>query len=394
MNPPALFDHSAPVLLSEDEAAAKVANSTIPLPDLVLGNIAADAIELAFSPLGCGAVLVRLDEVNCDLYNTFYRLQWQLCSRASDCNAKASDAAADFAALDLRVRLLLCQCAVSITRARLGLAGATSLTLNYLNHLAPSPLNAALGRPLFANRHEFHPSVDWLLERASSGQLQREEHPEVEVIADTSDNESRIEILGRVRADEAQLLELYQEWKSADPAERRSHGNKYNGNIYYGAFRGRTHLDGGSTMTILLGPGEVRDSLGWPAWDGSDSCKYGGNLIVKALTEEKFTGLPYRLRCGSPYVVAFFNETDGVFPRPRSGTSYAGRGGANGAASKVGAGAEHQRAVGIDTIALGWSPTVHGVRRIEDTRFSRGQTVVSLRLTYADLASGKEQSGH
>jgi hypothetical protein len=208
----------------------------------------------------------------------------------------------------------------------------------------------------------------------------------MEVIADTSDYASSLEILGRICADEAQLLELYHEWQAAGSAERRGHGNKYNGNIYYGAFRGRTHLDGGSTMTILFGPGEIRDSVGRPVWDGTHCCKYGGNLIVKTPAEETFTALPYRLPCGSPYVVAFFNETDGVFGRPNSRAAYAENKETNGAASKIGDGTKHQQELGIDTIALGWSPTVHGVRRIEDTRFSRGQTVVNLRLTHADVA--------
>ena len=34
---------------------------------------------------------------------------------------------------------------------------------------------------------------------------------------------------------------------------------------------------------------------------------------------------------------------------------------------------------------LGWAATVHGVRRIEDTGFSRGQAVVHLQVTEADL---------
>ena len=34
---------------------------------------------------------------------------------------------------------------------------------------------------------------------------------------------------------------------------------------------------------------------------------------------------------------------------------------------------------------LGWAATVHGVRRIEDTGFSRGQAVVHVQVTEADL---------
>ncbi len=357
-----LADHSAPVLVSDDEAARNVRTSTIPLSSLVLGKTAPDEVERAFSRRGCGAVLVRLDELNSDLYDTFYRLQWQLYSRAFDGAADAEDAAARFEALDLRVRLLMCQCAIGVARARMGLAGGTSLSLENLAKLAPSPLSAAVGRPLIANRQEFHASVDWLIEQAKAGRLQREEHPDITVVADLSSNEGRTAILGRVQADEAQLLALYDEWKSAGPEEQRGHGDKCNGNVYYGAFRGRTHVDGGSTMTVLLGPGEVRDGRGRPADGGTNCRQYGGTLIVKTPAEEKFTALPYRLSCGSPYVVVFFNETDGVF-------------------EKSGA-----RAIGIDTNALGWRATVHGVSRIEDTRFSRGQAVVLLRLTHADLA--------
>ena len=123
-----LSDHSPPILVNDDEAAQRVEKSTIPLSRLLPGNTAAGEIELAFSSQGCGAVLVKLDDL-CDLYDTFYRLQWQLGSRAFDSVADNNDAAARFVHLDSRVRLLMCQCAVAVARARMGFAGATSLSL-------------------------------------------------------------------------------------------------------------------------------------------------------------------------------------------------------------------------------------------------------------------------
>ncbi|HVQ85439.1 MAG TPA: hypothetical protein VMS84_11950 [Mycobacterium sp.] len=53
---------------------------------------------------------------------------------------------------------------------------------------------------------------------------------------------------------------------------------------------------------------------------------------------------------GSPYVVGFFEDYDE-----------------------------------LNTTALGWAATVHGVRRIEDTGFSRGQAVVHVHMTEGDL---------
>ena len=377
-----LSDHSPPILVNDDEAAQHVEKSTIPVSRLLLGKTAADEIELAFSAQGCGAVLVRLDDLG-DLYDTFYRLQWQLGSRAFDSAADNEDAAARFADLDSRVRLLACQCAVAVARARMGIAGATALSLADLTKLAPSPLSAAVGRPLVANRQEFHASVDWLIEQAETGRLQREENPAIAVVADANDRERKTGILGRVQADEAQLLALYYEWDAASPEERLGHGNKYNGNIYYGAFRGRTHVDGGSTMTVLFGPGEVRDRCGRPADGGANRRQYGGTLIVKTPAQEKFTPLPYRLPCGSPYLVLFFNGTDGVFDKSTASASDALNNGKTAGTSV--AVSQHSRAVGISTKALGWAASIHGVTRIEDTGFSRGQTVVLLRLTYADL---------
>lgn len=377
------LDHSPPILVTNDEAARKVAQSTVSLSDLVLGHAAPAQIELALSRQGCGAVLVRLDGLNSNIYDTFYRLQSQLGRRAFNSATDANDAAARFAALDLHVRQLLCKCAIGIARARMGREGPTSLSLENLTKLAACPLSAAVGRPLAANRQEFHPCVDWLIEQEKAAYLQRDENPVLGVVAVLSDHKGgTAQILGRTRADEVQLLALYSEWRSASPEEQRGHGNKNNGNVYYGAFRGHTHVDGGSTMTVLFGPGEVRDRRGYPAEGGTNFCQYGGTLIVAAPAEERFTALPYRLPCGSPYVVAFFN---GIFEEPTRVESRGLLEGADGANDRVGARAQHAT-VGINTDALGWAATIHGVSRIEDTQFSRGQAVVHLRLTEVDLA--------
>ena len=75
-------DHLRPALVTADDAALKVRRSTVFLSDLLAGRVARKTIELAFSRHGCGAVLVRLDERGSDAYETFYRLQWQLGTRA------------------------------------------------------------------------------------------------------------------------------------------------------------------------------------------------------------------------------------------------------------------------------------------------------------------------
>ena len=79
---PVLSDQLPPVLVTADEATRKVSQSTVSLFALLAGRVARDEIELAFSRQGCGAVLVQLDQRNCDIYETFYRLQSQLGYRA------------------------------------------------------------------------------------------------------------------------------------------------------------------------------------------------------------------------------------------------------------------------------------------------------------------------
>jgi hypothetical protein len=217
---------------------------------------------------------------------------------------------------------------------------------------------------LAANRQEFHPSVAWLRTQEVAGKLRRDENPTYEIVARFED--SGLEIRGRTQADELRLMELYREWEAAGPDERRGHGNKYNGDVYYGAFRGRTHLDCGGTMTVLFGPGELRDGDGLPAAESVHSRELGGVLLTASPGEQRFTSLPYRLPGGAPYVVVFFEEYQSPPPTPSPAAP----------------------ARPVDADALGWRATVHGVSRIEDPQFSRGQAVVHLVVTDRDLAPG------
>lgn len=361
-----LTDHSSPVLAADDQMVRKVEQSTVSLVSLVEGQARAEQIERAFSPEGCGAILIKLDGPYSAMYEQFYRLQWQLGTRAFDNDVDKETAAAKFAALDLPVQRLLCRCGVSVARTRKGLTSTTQrspVDVNTLLRTNAAPLTGAVGRPLAANRQEFHPSVEWLLEQEEAVSLRKDENPSYEIVAHSGDH-AESEIMGRSQADEVRLLALYREWKSASPEERRGHGNKYNGDVYYGAFRGRTHVDSGGTMTVLFGAGDLRDRYGFPAHGTTKSRELGGTLMVASPGEETFTSLPYRLLCGSPYVVVFFEHYDKLpLTLPAS------------------TGLE----LAINTEALGWAATVHGVRRIEDTGFSRGQTVVHVLLPEGDL---------
>jgi len=358
-------DECSAALAGESEMLRKVAHSTIAFISLTEGRVMAEQIERAFSSKGCGAVLIKLDRRHSALYERFYRLQWQLGTRAFDTDVEEKAAAIEFAALDLPVQHLLCRCGLGVARARKGRADAmpeSLLDVEKFLRTDPTSLTNAIGRPLALNRKEFHPSVEWLLQQEQAGSLRQNNNSSYEVVAYTADRPGS-EIIGPSQADEARLLALYQEWKSATPEEQRGDGNKHNGDVYYGAFRGRIHMDAGSTMTVLLGPGEVRDCRGFPVAVGTKSRELGGTLMVAPPSEKTFTSLPYRLPCGSPYVVVFFEDHKG-------GQS----------ATRVGEG------IAINANALGWTGTRHGVRRIEDTGFSRGQAVVHLRLTEADLA--------
>jgi len=380
-----MFDYLPPEFLADGESTRKVEQSTISLTSLVEGRVGPDEIERAFSSQGCGAVLVKLDASRGAMYETFYRLQWQLSTRVFDNDFRSKEtAAASFAALGMPVRQLLVQCGVSVARVRKGvISSVSSPQLHVKKSLLGLPLSAALGRPLALNRHEFHPSVQWLLEQEEKGSLRKDESPLYAVVADFG-HHAGSKIVGRVQADEARLLALYREWKSSSPDEQCGHGNKYNGDVYYGAFRGRTHIDSGSTMTVLLGGGDLRDRDGLAIHGNMKSREFGGTLMVASPGEEKFVPLPYRLPCGSPYVVVFFEKFDQPLPSTIS-TSIAGE--SDGTANQKTAAARQLRSqAAINTDALGWAATVHGVSRIENERFSRGQTVMHVVMTDDDFA--------
>jgi hypothetical protein len=364
-----LTDHLSPVLGADGEMLTKVKQSTVSLDSLLEGQVCAEQIERAFTSEGCGAILIKLDGPHRAMYERFYRLQWQLGTRAFDNDYDKENAAAEFAGLDLPVQMLLYRCAVGVARCRKGLKNVMPRSPAEVKKLLRSTaFTDAIGRPLAKNRKEFHPSVEWLLEQEHAGSLRRNENPSYEIVSFSGDH-AKSEIFGRSCADEGRLLGLYREWKSASPEEQRGHGNKYNGDVYYGAFRGRTHPDCSCSncgMTVLFGPGELRGSHGFPVGAPKTPRELGGNLMVASPGEEIFTSLPYRLPCGSPYVVAFFElEQHEVLRRPPSPT--------------------WQEFV-FNTNPLGWAATIHGVRRIEDTRFSRGQAVVHVHMTQSDLA--------
>lgn len=359
-----LADQLSPVLAADREMLRKVEQSTVSLISLVEGPVRADRIERAFSSEGCGAVLIKLDGPHNALYERFYRLQWQLGTRAFANDVDKETVAATFAALDLPVQQLLCRCGVGVARTRKGLTNPmppSPVDVKKFTRTTGAPLIGAIGRPLAANRQEFHPSVEWLLEQEGAGCLRTDENPSYGVVAYSGDR-AGLGIMGQSKADEVQLLASYREWKSGNPEKRRGHGDKYNGQVYYGAYRGRTHLDSGGTMTVLFGPGELLDRRGIPVAGTTKSRELGGTLLVASPGEETFTSLPYRLPCGSPYVVVFFENYDGLRPPTPTGEESA-----------------------INTNGLGWAATVHGVQRIESTGFSRGQAVVHVLITERDL---------
>ena len=106
--------------------------------------------------------------------------------------------------------------------------------------------------------------------------------------------------------------------------------------------------------------------------------------MVAAPSEERFVPLPYRLPCGLPYVVVFFEKVPEL-PTPRPFSTPLVEVAEDGVGIKAGTHPEDGRPVGINTNALGWAATVHGVRRIENPGFSRGQTVMHVLLTDSDL---------
>lgn len=378
-----MLDYFPPRLVTDSESICKVEKSTISLTNLVEGRARRDQIERAFSRQGCGAVLVKLDGSCGVMYERFYRLQWQLCSRVFDNDVRSrKTAVASFAALDMPVRQLLLRCGVAVARIRAGLTSPAPAP-DVEKFPLGAPLSAALGRPLALNRQEFHPSVDWLIEQEEKGCLRKDETPSYAVVAYFSDH-AEVKTIGRVQADEARLLALYREWKHSSRKEQRGHGNKYNGDVYYGAFRGRTHIDSGSTMTVLFGAGDLRDRDGFAVKRNAKSRELGGTLMVASPGEKRFVPLPYRLPCGSPYVVVFFEKFDKPMPfTPQISIVKKSDRSSN---QKVAVLRRLRAQAAIDTNALGWAPTVHGVSRIENEGFSRGQTVVHVLMTEDDLA--------
>ena len=115
-----LADKLSPVLAADGEMLRKVEQSTVSLVSLVEGQVRAEQIERAFSSEGCGAVLIKLDGPHSAMYEQFYRLQWQLCTRAFDHDVDKETAAAEFAALDWPVQQLLCRCGIGVARTRQG----------------------------------------------------------------------------------------------------------------------------------------------------------------------------------------------------------------------------------------------------------------------------------
>jgi hypothetical protein len=333
-----------------NEASRRIDNSTVLMRDLISGSLSRNAIDIAFSGEGCGATLIALDDSWNDFYEEYYLTQWQLGHRVFESDSAKRLLESRFVSLDLPLRLLLCRCGVAVVRTRSGIAGSFRLTENDLTKFGCDlPLTYKVGRPLAANRTEFHPCVDWLIEQERSHTIQTDNDTALMVVGhDTNGSE----IIGRSYADETRLLALYREWQDASPEDRGGHGNKYNGDVYYGAYRGRMHVDCGSTLTVLFGPGELRDRAGH-APDGTiNPSKLGGTLEVATPGGQEATSLPPRLPSGSAYVVVFFEEAN-----LSSADSL------------------------LNAKDLGWAPTLHGVQRLFDTRFSRGQAVMHVRIS-------------
>jgi len=135
-------------------------------------------------------------------------------------------------------------------------------------------------------------------------------------------------------------------------------------------------------MTVLFGAGDLRDHEGAALDSATKSRELGGTLMVTSPGDEKCVPLPYRLPCGSPYVVVFFEESYMPPPQPASLMSSTKElDGSGSVDQKLEVARRLRIQAAIDTNALGWAPTVHGVRRIENEGFSRGQTVVHVLMT-------------
>jgi hypothetical protein len=347
---------SGATFFAANETRRRIDNSTVSMRSLFSGRLSRNVINIAFSGDGCGATLIELDDNWNHFYEEYYLTQWRLGHRVFESDSAKRLLEARFLSLDLPLRLLLCRCGVAVTRTRSGIGRSFRLTEDDLTHFGCDlPLTYTIGRPLAANRTEFHPCVDWLIEQERSQTIQINNDPTLTVVGHDANGSK---IIGRPYADEARLLALYREWQAASPEERGGHGNKYNGDIYYGAFRGRMHVDCGSTLTVLFGPGELRDRAGRAPDSTINPNELGGTLEVAALKEEDAIPLPPRLPSGSAFVVVFFEDAS---PSPANPL--------------------------LNTRDLGWAPTLHGVQRIFDTRFSRGQAVMHLRISSNNLTS-------
>jgi hypothetical protein len=337
--------------IDRDVALSKIRNSIIELESLIKGSVEPSKIERAFSSDGCGAVLIRLDEYWSNLYERFYKLQWISGHRNWESIHHRRDVVCELAELELPIRRLMCHCGVGVARHRAGTIGAIRISDEQLSEFGCNDsLDDTVGRPLAANRMEFHPSADWLVERESRSELREIAIPKPIAVGRGRDGQ---EIYGAPYADERTLLQLYREWCAASPEAKLGHGDKLNGNVYYGAFRGRQHIDIGRNVTVLFGAGEVLDHQGQPSDPAIYPCPRGGKLMVATPGDETLSILPSRLD-GRAYVAVFFEL---VGP---------------------------DRADRFEMICckqLGWKPTSHCVQRVDDTNCSRGQVVMHVKLS-------------
>lgn len=355
------FEEMQPDVLEDNIALRRVLNSTVLLSDLLARKVLASSIESCFATnQGCGAVLVALDDEKArDLYSSFYELQWQCGNRVFKSMAARDKARSELAQLAASVKKLLTSCGLEVSRARCGKGKKCDLKVGPLISHQARQLASRIGRPLVSNRYEFHPSVDFLLKQELLGALQSEGNIKEGIVSVKSRGGETCVTQGPRYADEVRLLSNYREWHRSKPDIKSSHGFKYNGDVYYGAYRGTMHFDVGSTCTTLFGPGEVRDGKNKPA---VNEClkKVGGTLLVAAPGETKFTPLPYRLRSNLPYIVVFFEKFVGG----------------------------DKNMLNIE--ALGWKPTCHGVQRVRDTSFSRGQVVVHVKVHSKTLGGSRD----
>lgn len=296
----------------------KLADSTVAYSRLIVGEVGRGEIDRAFGEHGCGALLVALDTKPLqDIYSQFYSQDWSIRNGWSEPDLSYKD-------VEEKVVMLLCECAILSARARAGVRNP--LPSNLSRDIAAAvtcscdlSLKSTIGRPLYSSRKEFHLSVNTLLEKEKTGSLMQ--HQEGTDYSKTVRTLSRMvdgkrqDFIRSCEPDEVRLLEIYREWQSSDEERKAGFGDKDNGDIYYGAYRGRWHKDKGGSMTVLLGPGEILDANGQPVL-----APVGGVLEVLSPdapnpeTNPGRVALPVRLgdsedECSSksmPYVVLFF----------------------------------------------------------------------------------------